>query len=75
MTMILSINGHPDQTVASFAAASAAYSQVRDLSGEGVSTFPTGRLHSPNAAYRVSYNGKVWLGDEHASDLIFDPSA
>lgn len=40
-----------------------AYAKVRDESGEGASTFPDGELLGQRH-YRISYNGKVWDGDE-----------
>lgn len=50
---------------AQLAEASRIYCQLRDESGEGASTFPEGRA----AIYRVSYNGKVWLG----ANVVYDP--
>jgi len=41
---------------------------MRSASGEGASTFPTGRI---GRGVTVSYNGKVWDG----SELLFDPYA
>lgn len=70
MTMTLTIPRRLTVDVADFAEASAQYAQARDLSGEGVSTFPFGQLTGAGT-YRVSYNGRVWEGDV----LVFDPSA
>ena len=38
--------------------ASRIYCETRDLSGEGASTFPVGRL----PGHYISYNGRVWRG-------------
>jgi hypothetical protein len=60
-TFILSIPRRmPKTPVASIAHASAAYSQMRDMAGEGASTFPSGKLMVGKTAYRISYNGRVW---------------
>ena len=48
--------------VTDIAAASAAYCQLRDESGEGASTWPKGRV----GLHRISYNGKVWMDDKVA---------
>ena len=37
--------------------ASLKYQELRDLSEEGASTFPQGRV---TGGYRISYNGRVW---------------
>ena len=74
--MTLTIGRRLRARVATFAEASRIYSQLRDESGEGGSTFPTGRLTSGKAKYFVSYNGRIWSGDprgplsEHM--LVFD---
>lgn len=47
-------------------AASAAYCRLRDESGEGASTFPQGKA----AIYRISYNGRVWLGDHVVQEAV-----
>ena len=44
--------------VQSLEEASRVYCGLRDESGEGGSTWPSGRV----GEYTVSYNGKVWLG-------------
>lgn len=43
--------------------ASHAYQMARDESGEGASTWPSGRVVIGEKAYTVSYNGKVWDGE------------
>lgn len=75
MPMILEIPGRLRPTeVTSFSRASALYSELRDASGEGYRTWPDGELRSNHAAYRVSYNGKVWLGPEgENADLVYNP--
>ncbi len=74
MTMTLEIPGRLRPTeVTSFSRASALYSEMRDASDEGYHTWPNGELRSSCAAYRISYNGKVWLGDEGDADLIYNP--
>jgi hypothetical protein len=59
--MTLKIGRRLTLNVASLADASVAYSEARDASGEGASTFPEGRV-SCNATQvaRISYNGRVW---------------
>ena len=52
---------------AQLAEASRVYCHLRDESGEGASTFPEGRA----AIYRISYNGRVWLG----KSVVYDPRA
>lgn len=79
MTITLVIPRRLSQDVADFAAASAAYQQARDLSGEGASTFPAGIIDRDGVMFAtVSYNGRVWSTgqvDGRGSDLLlFDPS-
>lgn len=59
--MILTIPGRLSMEVPDFAAASAAYANARDESGEGGSTFPEGKL-TGTGLYRVSYNARIWDG-------------
>lgn len=47
--------------------ASAIYSKMRDESYEGASTWPDGDWNG----YRISYNGKVWDGEE----VLYSPFA
>lgn len=57
--------------VATLEALSAAYSRLRDESGEGYSTFPTPvvRVGGSNQQIgRFSYNGRIWNRDR----IIFD---
>ena len=74
--MTLTIGRRLRARVATFAEASRIYSQLRDESGEGGSTFPTGRLTSGKAKYFVSYNGRIWSGDPRGPHsqhtLVFD---
>jgi hypothetical protein len=56
--MILSIGQRVKVMVGSLAEASRVYSQLRDASGEGASTWPDGKVDG----YRISYNGRVWEG-------------
>lgn len=44
------------------------YCRLRDESGEGASTFNEGIIEHERDKYRVSYNGRIWNGD----DLIFE---
>ena len=46
--------------VSSLEEASRVYSQLRDESLEGASTWPDGKLKTDNGTYRISYNGRVW---------------
>lgn len=45
-------------------AAQQLYVTLRDMSGEGASTFASGTIRDMNAAavYTISYNGRVWNG-------------
>lgn len=46
------------------AAASAAYSAARDASGEGMVTWPAGKVTAADGrCYFISYNGRVWATD------------
>src|SRR3546814_4901224 len=49
--------------VTSLAQASQVYGRLRDESGEGASTFPDGKITGAGAALRVSYNGRIWQGE------------
>ena len=47
------------------AAARATYERIRDQSGEGASTFPSGVVLEQNRPrIRISYNGRLWIGDK-----------
>ena len=58
---------------------SEAYCEVRDFTGEGVSTFGFGIVRDQHGQhiYTVSYNGKVWEPDgmQDYSSLVYDPAA
>jgi hypothetical protein len=71
-TMKLTIGRRHSIEVASLEEASRVYCDLRDESGEGASTFPNGKV----GKYRISYNGKVWLGHGPVdSQLVYDPYA
>lgn len=78
MIMTLVIPGIVSIDATCFSDASALYAMHRDYSGEGVSTFPAGRIDQGGETIaRVSYNGRVWgPGDWKEGDVpLFDPSA
>jgi len=56
---------------ASLAEASKFYLEMSDMSGEGASTFRDGKIVDGRKKLRVSYNGRVWDGE----DIVFDPYA
>ena len=56
--MKLTIGKRLSADVSGIAAASALYCRTRDQSGEGNSTFPTGKI----PGHYISYNGRVWAG-------------
>jgi len=69
MQLQIGANRYP---VASLAEASALYSELRDDSGEGASTWPTG--HIVGTDMQVSYNGKVFQGRWFAGKKpVYDP--
>jgi hypothetical protein len=77
MIMTLIIPGVITITATCYADASALYAQQRDYSGEGVSTFPAGRIEQGGETIaRVSYNGRVWSPGKWAEGdtPLFDPS-
>lgn len=50
--------------VASLEEASSKYCELRDASGEGASTWPTGTVTKKDGTQLyISYNGKIWEGD------------
>lgn len=56
--------------VSSLEEASREYRRAVEASGEGTSTFPAGRIVLPNGpTYTISYNGRVWDGDQK----LYDP--
>jgi len=61
---------------ATFEEASKAYSQLRDESGEGASTWPEGRVYRGTQQIgRISYNGRVWKPKPWGptDEPIYDP--
>lgn len=62
--LTLKIGRRLNTTVASIAEAQRRYCQMRDESGEGASTFPQGTLIDGKVKHRISYNGRVWVGDK-----------
>ena len=70
--MKLKIRGRGEWEVADVREASAVYCRVRKESGEGGSTFPTGRISGLGGTYYVSYNGKVWAQNPAAKDWTPD---
>lgn len=76
-TMALRQKGHSDIAVTSYRAASAIFSDRRDISGEGASTFHDGViLAGATPVARISYNGRVWAGRRHVPEdrPLYDPS-
>jgi hypothetical protein len=63
--MILRIGRRMTLEVADLPAASREYQRIRDESGEGGSTFPEGIVKGGSGTYRISYNGRVWLGRKY----------
>jgi hypothetical protein len=56
--------------VADLAEASAKYSDIRDASGEGASTFSFGKIYDGRKCVgHVSYNGRIWRDDPCARNL------
>jgi hypothetical protein len=79
--LTLTIPGRLSRDVADFAEASSVYAEARDLSGEGVSTFPIGFIDAAGQLIaEISYNGRVWTnghcakGEVVLSDILFDPA-
>jgi hypothetical protein len=60
--------------VESFRAASAAWEKTRDENGWGASDMPPVTLRQGKNRFRVSYNGRIWMGTIVES-LVYDPSA
>ncbi|NNM62422.1 MAG: hypothetical protein HKM03_09655 [Steroidobacteraceae bacterium] len=60
--MTLRIGRRMTVNVADLPSASREYQRLRDESGEGGSTFPDGVVKGNSGTYRISYNGRVWLG-------------
>ena len=73
------IAGNDGHGYATLQEVSEAYCEVRDFTGESVSTFGFGKVRDQHGQhiYTVSYNGRVWEADgalEH-SVLVYDPAA
>lgn len=64
MNVILKI-GRARHSAVSIADAQMTYERVRDESGKGASTFPTGKLTVEGDPRKliISYNGRVWDTD------------
>lgn len=59
----LRIGDRFDGGVPDLATAQSIYVELRDASGEGASTFPSGHVCGDGKTWRISYNGRVWLGN------------
>ena len=70
--MKLKIGKRHNIEVASLEEASRVYCTLRDESGEGASTWPNGTV---TGGYRVSYNGRIWLGKDSARICVYNPYA
>lgn len=77
MTYTLSLGKRGSYTAETIPAISATYCSVRDESGEGASTFPTGTVHEYQGGKLVgyvSYNGNIWRDEEKKrGSLIYCP--
>lgn len=64
--MYLHMDGHGPARVRNYQEASDLYSERRDLSGEGASTFNDGQICNAKGdrIARVSYNGRIWGIDD-----------
>lgn len=65
----------PKMTASDLADASAKYSEVRDASGEGASTFYDGVvMQDGKPVARISYNGRIWPLEDWTPDMtpLFD---
>jgi len=60
MTMVLTIGRRHRSSHETLAECSAEYCRIRDLSGEGASTFPDGVVKFDGSKLHVSYNGRIW---------------
>jgi hypothetical protein len=65
--MLLTIGKRFKAEVESLQQASLIYRQQRDLSGEGGSTFPNGKL---TGGLTVSYNGRIWKGQNAKKNIL-----
>lgn len=72
--MILSIGNRATVTdIASVADASRIYLEHQDASGEGGSTFPSGKLANGADVAEISYNGRVWADLNGERHLVYCP--
>jgi hypothetical protein len=62
--MMLHIGNRKMIEVATLAEASQKYAAERQRTGEGCSTFPAGTIRDGTKTYRVSYNARVWVGQQ-----------
>ena len=73
----LTIPGRGSWPCINMAEASKQYSEIRERSGEGASTFPAGKLlgRAAGERFRVSYNGKIWNEGEwkQGDQPVFNP--
>ncbi|OXR48137.1 hypothetical protein PuT2_14025 [Pusillimonas sp. T2] len=60
----LLVGDHWSFNVSSLAQAVQVYSRLRDQSEQGARDFPSGRILGSSALLRISYNGRVWNGDQ-----------
>lgn len=77
MTMILIIPGRAEWPVRDWAKAALLYARERDASGEGVTSFPDGRIERDAVPVaRVSYNARIWPVDDWHPDMkpLHDPA-
>jgi hypothetical protein len=72
--LTLSIRRFGSFLVHTVADAQAVYCRARDDSGEGASSFPTGRIkgHKTHKTLIVSYNGRVWIGFAGGTEFLED---
>lgn len=61
---LLLIGNNWSYRVPSLAHAVQVFSRLRDASGQGASSFPDGRILGSSTLLRISYNGRVWNGDQ-----------
>jgi hypothetical protein len=74
--LTLTIPGRLSIDVPTLREASQVYRNAVDLSGEGASTFPAGKIdRAGRVVARVSYNGRVWPDVEWrpGTKPIYDP--
>lgn len=64
--LTLKVGTRVKHAVSDLAEASRIYQALRDQSGEGASTWPDGSV----GRYRISFNGRVWLGEELVLEAV-----